>query len=189
LKKLRGCRHYIWEMDLFPDALTSLNVLRADGIAARLLGIIADFSRHQAEGIIALGPCMRGRLIARGIPAAKIHICENWADGRLIRPQPYRKSGRLHVLYSGNLGLSHDIETVATAMLHFRNDERFLFTFAGGGARRAELEQLCHEEGIENARFRPYCAREDVGESLGECDIGLVTERPACIGTVVPSKV
>src|SRR5579871_3879422 len=31
LKKLRGTRHYIWEMDVFPDALVSLGALPENG--------------------------------------------------------------------------------------------------------------------------------------------------------------
>ena len=48
---------------------------------------LAGYSRRHADGIIALGPCMRDRLIARGVPASKIHVADNWADGSQIRPR------------------------------------------------------------------------------------------------------
>jgi glycosyltransferase involved in cell wall biosynthesis len=189
LKALRGTRHYIWEMDLFPDALVSLDALKKGSFVERALGFIADFCRRRADGIIALGPCMRRRLIARGIPKNLIHVAENWADGNAIFPQPKERTTPINIFYSGNLGLSHDIETIAAAMRHFRNDSRFVFTFAGGGANRTQLERACRAEGIANAQFLPYCGRDEMGDHFAQADVGLVTERPCCIGTVVPSKI
>jgi glycosyltransferase involved in cell wall biosynthesis len=158
-------------------------------VAHRVLGWIEDFSRRRSDGVIALGDCMRARLVARGIPGHLVHVAENWADGSVITARPPRRDGPLHVLYSGNLGLSHDVETIAAAMRHFRNDSRFEFTFAGGGVKRSLLQDMCRAEGIVNARFTPYCGRHQMGEHLAQADVGLVTEQPVCVGTVVPSKV
>lgn len=188
MKAVRGTRHFIWEMDLFPDAFVTLGALSENSVITRILGWIQDLSRRHSDGIIALGPCMRTRLLARGIPGGLVHVAENWADGSAISPGPVRRSGSLNIFYSGNLGLSHDIDTIAGAMRHFRNDSRFLFTFAGGGVGRTQLEQICAAEGIRNARFLSYASRGRMNQHLAQADVGLVTERPACIGTVVPSK-
>ena len=88
LKIMRGSRHYSWEMDVYPDIATDLGVFRKDGPVDRVVGLLADWSRRRADGIIALGEDMKERLIARGIPAERIHVCENWADGDEIRPAP-----------------------------------------------------------------------------------------------------
>jgi glycosyltransferase involved in cell wall biosynthesis len=188
MKAIRGPRHFIWEMDLFPDAFVALGALSANGLATRLLGWIEDRTRSHSDGIIVLGPCMRSRLLSRGTPGHLIHVAENWADGSVIVPLPNRAAGPLNILYSGNLGLSHDIDTIAAAMLHFRNDARFAFVFAGGGVGRAKIEQLCETHGIGNARFLPYAERDHMNVHLAQADIGLVTEHTACVGTVVPSK-
>jgi glycosyltransferase involved in cell wall biosynthesis len=176
-------------MDLFPDALVSLGALQKAGWVERALGCIADFCRRRSDGIIALGPCMRRRLIARGIPKSHIHVSENWADGKTISPRPRGQSTPLNIFYSGNFGLSHDIETVVEAMRHFRDDPSVVFTFAGGGANRSKLERICLAEGIASARFLPYCGRDEMSIHLAQADVGLVTERVCCIGTVVPSKI
>jgi colanic acid biosynthesis glycosyl transferase WcaI len=189
VKILRGTRHYIWEMDVFPDAFVSLGVFRERALLTRLLGWIENTCRLRADGIMALGPCMRERLIARGIPKHLVHVAENWADGNMISFRPLRKSGPINILYSGNLGLSHDVDTIADVMRHYRDDSRFVFTFIGGGIKRGELERRCKAEKLTNARFLPYAKRENVDEHFAQADIGLVTERPAHIGIVVPSKV
>jgi colanic acid biosynthesis glycosyl transferase WcaI len=189
LRVFRGARHFIWEMDLFPDALVSLKAIREGSCADRVLGFVADRCRRQSDGIIALGPCMEARLLKRGIPAVRIHVADNWADGEEIRPVPPRHTDQLHILYSGNLGLSHDIETIAGVMQELDGDRRFRFSFAGGGARREELEKHCRGKQLGNVAFLPYARRGDVSASLGAADIGLVTLKAECVGTVVPSKV
>ena len=135
IQKLRGSRHYIWEMDLYPDIAVDLGVLGRQTLVTRAIGVLADWSRHRADGIIAIGEDMKARLVARGIPAHKIHVAENWADGREIVPLDF-PSGPLVVHYSGNFGLAHDVETIGEAMRQLRGDPRFRFVFSGGGSRR-----------------------------------------------------
>lgn len=187
VKSLRGARHFIWEMDVYPDIAVDLNVLQPRSIVTRLIGFLADLPRKRADGIIALGEDMKARLIARGIPADKIVVAENWADGDEIVPGPFL-DGPLVVHYSGTFGLAHEERTIALAMRVLRNDDRFRFVFVGGGARRADLEECCRKEGIHNAEFREYASRSQLSQSFAEGHIGLVTQIPETEGSVVPSK-
>jgi colanic acid biosynthesis glycosyl transferase WcaI len=190
IKIFRGSRHFIWEMDVYPDVAVDLQYFKSNSLLARVTGFLSDSSRHKADGILALGSCMRERLLNRGIAGNKIHIAENWADGRLIRPLPRpAENTALTFLYSGNLGLAHDVNTLFEAMKHFKHDARFRFVFAGGGSLRKKLEISCREEQISTAEFRPYSTRASLSQSLASGDIGLVTQRESCLGSVVPSKV
>ena len=103
---------------------------------------MADFSRKRADGIIALGDDMKARLVARGIAEHKILVAENWADGgEIVRLRS--SEGPLVVHYSGTFGLAHEEYTITEAMRQLRDDGRFRFVFAGGGARRRRLEEFC----------------------------------------------
>ena len=189
LKLLRGSKHFIWEMDVYPDVAVDLRYVPAGGIFDRVIGALADFSRQRSDGVLALGPCMRDRLLKRGLPASRVFIAENWADGKVISPAPWPESSApLTILYSGNLGLAHDVQTITRTMTALKDDRRFHFVFAGGGARRKPLEALCRERGLEAVEFRPYSAKTSLGESLGSGHIGLITQQEACLGSVVPSK-
>jgi colanic acid biosynthesis glycosyl transferase WcaI len=190
-KALRGSRHFIWEMDVYPDVAIDLSYFKADGWVARSTGALADWSRRHANGIIALGECMKERLLVRGSDPTRIFVADNWADGTSILPKarPFANDGRLVLLYSGNLGLAHDLDTLTGALLNLKEDTRFRFLFVGSGGRRDELASFVTTHNLQNVDLRPYVERESLGTSLASGDIGLVTQREECCGSVVPSKV
>lgn len=93
VQKLRSARFFIWEMDVYPDVAVDLGYLRAGSLPARAIGLVADWSRRQADGVVALGECMRARLVARGVNTSKITTIDNWADSTQIRVLPRQEQG------------------------------------------------------------------------------------------------
>ena len=184
LQRVGGCRHVVWEMDVYPDIAVALGM----PLSGWLVGLL-DYPRRRADAVIALGDCMKARLLRHGIPEERIHVVENWADGRKICPLPFPEHPPLRILYSGNLGLAHDLATITGVMERLADHPGFHFDFAGGGPQRKELDDLCRRRAIGNASFRPYVRHEQLGASLAEGHIGLVTQKPATLGAVVPSKV
>lgn len=188
LQKMRGARHFIWEMDVYPDIANELGVFQEGGVVDRIVGWLADWPRRKADGVIVLGPCMAARIQGRGVDASRIHICHNWADGEAVRPQPFAEDGRLKVLYSGNFGLAHDFDTVAGALRILGKDPQFEFLFSGGGPQLWRLKAICEENGYTSCRFQGFQPREALGGLLAGCDVGLVTQKDGTEGAVVPSK-
>ena len=188
LSIMRTSSHVIWEMDVYPDIATDIAYLKPGGLLDRISGCLLDWSRRRAAAIIVLGEEMRNRLKARGIPETKIHVVENWANGEEITPQPF-PSGPIIIQYSGNLGLAHETWTIQQTIERLANHKDFRFMFVGGGPRRTSLEDFCRSRAISNVEFRPYCRRFELGASLSQSHLGLVTQLPQTLGSVVPSKI
>ncbi len=191
LKIIQRCRHVIWEMDMYPELAVELEMISRNGAFTRFLHRVAGLARRRADVVIALGECMRDRLIEFGMDSNRIIIAENWANGNLFQPSPDRnREARLTVVYPGNLGLGHDVETLRCALiaLHETNDPKFLFI--GGGKGVEEMKALCAEQSLTNCRFFPY---EDpttlARERFSRAHVGLVTQKESCSGLLVPSKV
>ena len=144
--------------------------------------------RVRADGIIVLGECMKERLISAGVPSERIHIAQNWASDQIrsLLSQPARP---LRILYSGNLGMAHEVQTIDAVLETLANEESIQFLFAGGGAARPGLEQRCRAAKMSNVTFQSYGDNQAFAENLQSCHVGLVTLRNGCEGTVVPSKV
>ena len=187
-KLLRGSRHIIWEMDVYPDIAVALGVIAPGGLLDRTVGGLADFSRRHADKIIVLGSCMSKRLANRGIPLAKLAIAQNWVDGRRISPLRLPGPVPVVLLYSGNLGRAHDTATLGEAMRTLSSSSGFQFIFAGAGEGYAELRAACESRQAPNVQFLPYQDSHLLAAHLGSCHIGLVTQRASTCGAVVPSK-
>lgn len=187
IQKLRGARHYIWEMDLYPDVAVDLGILGARSAVSRAGGAVADFTRVRADAVITLGECMRARLIARGIPAGRLRVAENWADGSLFHPLPRRQGEGLRVIYPGNLGMAHEAETLARTIRDLDPVDRVTFRFVGGGSRMGWLQNAV--SGLDHTSFQSYCDRPALNELFADSDVGLVTQNAGCTGSVVPSKI
>ncbi len=188
LKRIRSIRHVIWEMDLYPELAVELGFLRRGSPFTRIAVRAARFVRNHSDGVLVLGECMKERLVASGVATAKVQVVENWADGTRVQPVARTPERRLNILYSGNLGIAHDIETVKAAITRLKADERFHFTFVGHGAHTVALRQYCTRENCQNVSILPYQSRDEFSEILSRGDIGLVTQHPRAVGLTVPSK-
>jgi len=111
LKRWLGARLWIWEMDVYPDVVFTTGGLREASIPGRILRWIFTWSRRRADGIIALGDCMKQRLTRHGLPASRIWVAQNWAEDKGRLPLSLSVPG-LRLLYSGNLGMAHDVDTI-----------------------------------------------------------------------------
>ena len=188
-KALHGAHHVVWEMDVWPEIATSVGVIRPGSLLATVLTAVAHRSRNYADTVWVLGECMRQRIVDAGCPPDRVQVHENWSHAELYESPVEPVPDRLRLLYSGNLGLSHDVATLQGALLALRDDPRILVQFAGSGSKRGALEAFTRVENLSNVEFLPYCSKRDLGRVLSAADVGLVTLQNGCEGAVVPSKV
>jgi glycosyltransferase involved in cell wall biosynthesis len=92
-------------------------------------------------------------------------------------------------MYSGNIGLSQQLEAVLEAADRLRDDQRILFAIIGEGARKKWLQERARDKGLNNVKFLPYQPKENLGESLSAADLHLIPLAPGAAGCLVPSKI
>ncbi len=192
----RGCRAVYWTMDVYPELAIELGALRRGSILCRLLSRASRAALASADLVVALGETMRERLVAQG--ARRVAVIHNWADGEKIRAtahdeNAYRRErgwgpSDFVVLYSGNLGLAHEFETVLDAAEKLRERADIIFAFVGAGPRLEELRSAAHSRGLSRFEFLSTVPRERLPESLTAGDLHLITLRPRLAGLLVPSK-
>ncbi len=197
MARIRGARSIFWSMDVYPDVAYELGALRRTSFAGRFFGWLSRRMLRSADIVVALGETMRERLIASG--AERVKIIPNWspdfgsddepaAANRLRREWGWE--GRFVVMYSGNLGLAHEFNTLLQAALSFsERNSRVLFAFVGSGPRLDEVKLAARELALKNVEFRSPVPREMLGETLRAADVHVVTLRDRMPGLLVPSKI
>lgn len=184
--------------DLYPDAATELNVLSPEHPVTKLWDKVNNLVWQKAQGMIVLSSTMKSRIIAKHPQVAdKISVIHNWADAEWIQPiskqknwfaQQHELNQKFTVLYSGNLGRCHDVETILGA-IELLKDDPIQFVFIGAGAKQQTCIETVKNLGLHNCLFLPYQDREHLPYSLTACDLAFVSIAPGLEGIVAPSKI
>jgi glycosyltransferase involved in cell wall biosynthesis len=183
--------------DLYPDIAVKLNVVPAHHGLVRLWHWLNKQVWKRAQSIIVLSSTMKEN-VEMHCPAVsdKIAVIHSWADPDWITPLPKQYNSFAHehqlvdrftVLYSGNIGRCHDMNTILEAAHKLQHDA-VQFVFIGEGAKRKDCVAQAEEWGLQNCQFLPYQDKQDLPYSLTACDLSLVSVSPGMEGLVAPSK-
>lgn len=162
-----------------------------------LSGLLAltNFWRRRIDGFEVLGFDQKRRLAATGVSPDRIALVRDgspvaFSDGDRPEPLPADLAGSVVLLYSGNYGVAHEIDTVAQGYARHHRDGsgrvKLWLSATGGGA-----EELAHRlagQGIPFHRSAPVPIERLAG-LLKAPSAHLVTLKDAFVGYVMPSKI
>ncbi|MBN8564999.1 MAG: EAL domain-containing protein [Leptolyngbya sp. UWPOB_LEPTO1] len=183
--------------DLYPEVAVELRVLSQNHWLIRFWDAVNRRVWNAADAIVVPCHTMRDRIVAK-VPevADKITIIHNWADPTWIKPiakctnafaQEHQLVDTFTVLYSGNMGRCHDMDTILGAAIELKN-EPVEFLFIGGGPKQAAVMEQIKALKLTNCRFLPYQDKSLLPQSLTACDLSLVSVDTGMEGLVAPSK-
>ena len=182
-------------MDSYPDVAIALH--RADNPALvwvwrRLNGYV----RRTADRIVVIGRDMRERLLAQGVPDAKIVVRPNWAADEPVSAEDVATArtargwdGLFVLMFAGNLGLAQGLDALVAAAARLRDHPGLRFVLVGDGAAKARLERRAAELGLSNLEFLPYVPQDEARVLAAAADAHVITLAPGLLGTATPGKV
>jgi putative colanic acid biosynthesis glycosyltransferase WcaI len=201
LQLWKKCRLLHWAQDLYPELAEEIGVTPKNGWLAGILRRLSSWALRRSDFVVAVGRCMRERMIGRGVRPDQVSVIPNWAPEGVLGPgkngsgdldfrKEQRWENRFVIMYSGNLGLAHRFEAIieAAALLQERLPEA-LFAFVGEGPRLNWVQTEVANRKLSNVTFLPSQARERLGQTLSAADVHLASMRESLLGLVVPSKV
>ena len=198
LRLLKRTRFIYWVMDLYPDLPIACGVVKEKSLGTRFLERLNRWCLKRADVDVVLGRCMRDRVIGKGVNPSQVKMIGVWSDQEEVAPidpehNSYRRQwnigDRMLVMYSGNFGLGHDVETFLQAALELRKDDRIRFAFVGGGKKKEQVERFVHEHQLEDTCIlEPFQPREQLDELLSAGDLHLASLLEGIEGIMVPSK-
>jgi glycosyltransferase involved in cell wall biosynthesis len=194
---LRRHPYVILLHDAYPQVAVWVGTIRRGSVVERVWHAVNRFAYQRATATIVLCEAAK-HLICRtyDVPPERVHVIHNWADGDQLKPKSkqasafareYRLVEPFTVLYSGNLGLYYDFETILDAAERLRGDA-FRLVLIGAGGKKAWLEREIAARHLDNVLLLPYQPLEQLPESLTACDASLVTIARGIEGISFPSK-
>jgi glycosyltransferase involved in cell wall biosynthesis len=198
LRLFKKTRVVHWVMDLYPDVPVACGLMRQDSLTSRFFDHLSRRLMRSVDMNIVLGRCMEALVRSKGVDDSKITLIGVWSDQEEVNPVPpeqnhFRRdwniADRTLIMYSGNFGLGHDLETILAAADRLRDDDRIMFAFVGGGRKKPEVEVFIAQHELESSCvLAPYQPREQLDELLSAGDVHLVSLLEGAEGCIVPCK-
>lgn len=201
LCRLKGWEYTYIVYDLYPDVLVASGYIDQGSLVRRGWSKLNTRVFGDARNVVALGPVMRDRIAdsaGDSFDREKVEIIHNWEDEEFIKPvakeeNPFSEEHGLvdqfTLVYSGNIGANHDLETVVRAAERCR-DENVKFLIIGEGDKKSDIVDLAASFDLdeETVTFLPYQDLEVLPYSLTSGDVSIVTVSEGMEGVCVSSK-
>jgi glycosyltransferase involved in cell wall biosynthesis len=200
-RRLRGWPYVVLVWDVYPDALVRFGYLREKSFITRMWRRVNRLVIESAESIITIGPVMAETIVngcgACASDGEKVIVIPNWVDVQTVKPlaktdnwfaREHGQTDKLTVLYSGNMGATHDLSAVLEAAELLRTDEKVSFLLIGDGSQREVLARAIAKKGLPNVTILPRQSEEALPYSLATGDIALVALGRGAEGISMPSK-
>ena len=199
-KWIRGQRYVVLVYDIYPDLLIALERLKK-GVVSRCWDFFNRIVYENASQVMTIDHDM-GRRLEKKFNVLKTDcqrvICiPTWADIEIIKPiekvknwfaAKYDLLDKTTILYSGNMGHSHDIETILETAKKLRREAGIHFLFIGEGAKWLLVEKTIQDLQLKNITLLPFQPEEVLPMSMASGDVGVVAYENGTQGCMSPSK-
>lgn len=182
--------------DLYPDSLFSQGFVKRDSFVARWWSKKNRKVFSKAENVFTISDDMK-RTVAQYVDESHIKVIYNWAHNEHLKPvekadnsflKQLQLEDKFIVLYSGNMGMTHDIDVLVDVANALKDNAKIHFLFIGEGAKKEIIEQKIAECQLQNCSVMPFQPLDVLPYSMGAADIAVVTTDTNQTGLSVPSK-
>lgn len=190
--------YYFLLQDIFPESAVLSGIIKPNGLLFKLCSTLTYLTCKHSQAIIILTSSMKAFLEKKypNLQAKQnLRVIENWSVEHIspIEKQNnefairYELTKTFTVLYSGNMGRLHDIESIVSASQLLSN-QPIKFVFIGDGSKRKILEQSVRDQQLKNLLLLPFQPRKLLSQSLTVCDLSLVSLIEGAEEIIAPCK-
>ena len=179
--------------DLYPDAL---NNIKCPGIIKKYWVKKNRQIFKRADKIFTLSEGMKTE-VEKYVEKSKIEVAPLWSKQikpDIIEPEDNkfiienRLQNKFLILYSGNMGLTHNLEPLIEIASSLKEYDDIEFIFIGEGGKKQKLIEMVNRLNLTNCKFYPYLPAEDLKYSLSAASLGVVSVSKETANISVPSK-
>lgn len=151
---------------------------------------------NNASGLITLSEGMKLQ-ISKYCKNKLINVIPNWSSSEIIEYvddnvnpiiEKFNLGKKFVILYSGNIGYTHNVETIIEVANILKDDSKFAFLIIGDGGKKSALVDKSNQLGLKNVYFSDFLPADQLKYSLSCANIGVVTLTSETAQSSVPSK-
>ncbi len=181
--------------DVYPDALTEFGVFPSHSILVKRWQKANRKVFAKAKRIITLTPGMKN-VLEKYSGTKEVEVIPIWTDNKFLKPikkennkflQKHNLAKKFVILYSGNLGFSHDVEVLVDLASKIK-DKDVEIIIIGEGDKKELLQKKIVDSKLNNCSLLPFQSAKDLPFSLAAADVAVVTLGKDASKLSVPSK-
>lgn len=182
--------------DVYPDVLKMLNIKDTNFIYRTWVRLNKKLF-VKGHRIFTIGDSL-ANLMAQYVPIEKIHVIPLWTGLSNVHPIPkmenpfiqlHHLQGKFIVQYSGNIGGTHNIESLIEVAKLLKGENDILFLIIGRGHKVPLVQKLVEQYKLSNCLLLPFQPDNVIRYSLAAADISVVLIEEKIADVSIPSKV
>ena len=150
-KKIKGADVILWDLDMWPQTLSSVGILESKGLINFLEDLFKWFYKQFDH--ILLGSESYKEIAQKRINLNKTLYFPNWADLVFESQNPieknYNPTKKAIISYAGNIGQAQGLESLVEAV-KLSKSRNYQIRLIGDGRARESLKNLVLSEGLNN---------------------------------------
>lgn len=181
--------------DVYPDALVAYKFFGNQSLITRLWRKANRSIFVKAEKIFTISKGMK-KVLSQYVPEEKIKIVPVWSHNDFLKPvskadnifiNQQNLQDKFLVVYSGNLGHSHDLEVLVEIAAKIKEDS-IHFVIIGQGDKKQVLKERIAEYQLSNCTLLPWQDMSMLPYTLSAADLAVVSLGREASMLSVPSK-
>lgn len=195
---LRGAKMVLRMEDVYPEVLIASQIINSDSVLVKIINALQKKIYQRSDCILVLGRAMRDLLQEKvNNDTKQIKLITHWAESDQINPQPREENtllirlgiqDKFVVQYSGNMGRTHDLESLVECAKILVNHHNIHFLFIGSGAKESWLRKSVFALELRNVTILPPQPRSELVMLLNACDLAIISFVQGMAGASVPSR-
>ncbi len=182
--------------DIYPDILIQTGFLSFNSPISRMWINVNKKSFSRASVIFTIGNGLAERISSLS-NNKNIIVNPLWTDTIKFIPikknenyfaKEYGLENSFVVMYSGNLGKTHDVEVILELANNFLEDPAFKFLIIGEGYMKDLIAENLKKDNLYNCILLPKQSMEVLPYSLSCADVAVVSQATATAKSSIPSK-
>ena len=198
---VKKTRYVVLVYDIHPDTLINFGVLNENSFTVKVWRLMNRRIWDRSIAVYTIGNIMAENLTrqfnAKNTKLGRVGVIPPWADTNTIKPidklknplsDELNQKGKITILYSGNMGVSHDIDSILQAARILKDEKNISFLLIGEGEKWQDAVDFQKDNDLTNLQVLPFQPEEKLPYTMSLADIALVALDNGAEGLMIPSK-
>jgi hypothetical protein len=190
-KKIFKSKHIIWVLDLWPEIIFELKIIK-NKLVYNFLKKIVNYIYSESDLILAQSHSFKKHIISEIYKSnlERIKVFSSWSEIPFFNNKfNSNKKKKYNIFFTGNIGEAQNFDLVLKIIQEFKNHQNIHFTIVGSGRNEPSIKQKSINMKLTNITFIKQVPLKEIKNYFKFADALLLSLSPGkIISSTIPGK-